>query len=161
MIHGKIDVVIGIDQLYTKVSSAKTISHPIKGLVLLDSIFGWSLGGSTLKKEEPHVMPSPTEMHVFTSNLITEPTLINRSLDFKDSTEEAIQESMKLMFEQGLSAEDSERLITEDERFAEQQLQNNIQFKYGKYHIKPLFKEEFIPMKNNYNISFNRYKSLR
>ena len=51
MIHGKIDVVIGIYQLYTKVSSAKTISHPIKGLVLLDNIFGWSPGGSTLKRK--------------------------------------------------------------------------------------------------------------
>ena len=47
---GKIDVVVGIDSLYGIVSNTKLIPHPTKRLALLHTIFGYSIGGSTLDK---------------------------------------------------------------------------------------------------------------
>ena len=162
MKSGDIDVVIGVDLLYRKISNTKTILHPTKGLVLLNTIFGYSIGGSTLEKEDvlsSSPPPNDMQMQIFTSTVKpTEPTIIR---DEPDSTEEEIQAAMHKMFEQELSPIEQERSLTEDERFAQQQFKESIQYKDGKYYVKPLFKKEFQPMRNNYKIAERRYNSLR
>ena len=47
IVKGRIDIIVGLDQLYGKISNTNTIKHPYKRLALLSTIFGYSLGGST------------------------------------------------------------------------------------------------------------------
>ena len=50
MTHEKLDILVGMDNLYTKLSHAKIVSHPTLGLVLKNTAFGWSLIGSLSPK---------------------------------------------------------------------------------------------------------------
>ena len=50
---------------------------------------------------------------------------------------------------------------TEDERFAEESFNANIQYKQGRYWVKPIFRKDFKPMRNNYSIALRKYKGLR
>ena len=51
MIDRQVDVIIGPDPLYRKITDTKSIPHPDRGLALLNTKFGWSLGGSPEKKK--------------------------------------------------------------------------------------------------------------
>ena len=42
-----------------------------------------------------------------------------------------------------------------------EQFKKHVQWKDGRYHVKPLLKKNFKPMKNNYNIALRRYHMLR
>ena len=61
MAHGSIDIIIGLDQLYTKIHNGRCLSHPTKGISLLSTCLGWSAGGSLNPKLEslavPHSIP--------------------------------------------------------------------------------------------------------
>ena len=52
IINGRIDVIIGVDQLYGRISYTNTTPHPDRRLAIISTIFGPSLGGSTAKKFE-------------------------------------------------------------------------------------------------------------
>ena len=62
--------------------------------------------------------------------------------------------------ESGTSSNNS-KAKTADEEYAEKLFKNNLKFENGKYWVRPLYKKDFIPMLNNYNIAMRRYKSLR
>ena len=51
-VAGSVNVIIGIDQLYAKVTKNAAIAHGSKGLIILNTIFGTSLGGSNQMKLE-------------------------------------------------------------------------------------------------------------
>ena len=48
---GQIDVIIGLDELYGKITDGTITQHPHRRLILMKTIFGYSLGGSSLEKE--------------------------------------------------------------------------------------------------------------
>ena len=48
---GQIDVIIGLDELYGKITDSTIIQHPHRRLILMKTIFGFSLGGSSLEKD--------------------------------------------------------------------------------------------------------------
>ena len=47
----QIDVIIGLDELYSKIEDSTIIQHPHRRLILMKTIFGFSLGGSSLETE--------------------------------------------------------------------------------------------------------------
>ena len=63
--------------------------------------------------------------------------------------------------ETNASTDDSSKAKTQDELCAEKMFKDNLVFEDGRYYVLPLFKKDYIPMLNNYNIAFKRYKSLR
>ena len=158
---GQIDVIIGVDQLYGKVSNTKIIPHPKRRLALMHTIFGYSLGGSTeeigctSRKEDAIQLMTST----FETKYNSEPTN-------QESAEREIQENMMKMFEQEVITTPSdakEKAKTEDEKYADDQFKKSIVFKDGRYWVTPLFKkkEDYKPMFNNYNIVEKSYRALR
>ena len=45
IVKGRVDIIVGIDQLYGKISNTNSNRHPYKRIALLSTIFGYSLGG--------------------------------------------------------------------------------------------------------------------
>ena len=68
---------------------------------------------------------------------------------------------MRRIFETELTTDEKDQNKTEDERFAEESFKANVTYKVGKYWVKPIFKAEFKPVKNNYAIALRKYKALR
>ena len=52
IVKGRIDIVVGIDQLYGKISNTNSIRHPHKRMALLSTVFGYSLGGKRKKRKQ-------------------------------------------------------------------------------------------------------------
>ena len=50
LLSGGIDIVVGMDQSYQKVSNTTIIKHPNLSLILLNTIWGYSLGGAVEDK---------------------------------------------------------------------------------------------------------------
>lgn len=48
-----------------------------------------------------------------------------------------------------------------DEEHTQALFKKNLRFQNGRYYVQPLFKKDYIPMLNNYNIAIRRYKSQR
>lgn len=162
IVEGPIDIVIGIDQLYTKVHDGKTINHPSKGLSLLNTCLGWSIGGSVNNKIEAIACntssPPTTSIQEALEYNETEPAIIEQG---DSSTEAEIWEGMKKMFHCELSGDEKIKDKTMDENYAEESFKANIKFENGKYMVKPIFKPNFKPMKSNYSIALRKYKGLR
>lgn len=168
MADGAVDIVIGVDQLYRKIDKGNTIRHPIKGLSLIKTCLGWSIGGSVLNKVEPlqtipeaNITPSVSLLstgNVSSQTNDTEPTLIEED---EHSSEREILEDMRKLFETELAEDEKDQNKTEDERYAEQSFKANVTYKDGKYWVKPIFKPNFKPMKSNYTIALRKYKALR
>ena len=75
-------------------------------------------------------------------------------------TEEDIRNSLVKLFETEAEATDSKH--TEDEEFVLNSFLKNVkQEKDGRYTVSPLFKQNFVPIKNNYYLARRRYKSLK
>ena len=55
IVRGPIDIVIGLDILYSKFICGASIPHPSIGLCLLHTSVGYSLGGSMLSIDSPSV----------------------------------------------------------------------------------------------------------
>jgi len=156
---GKMDVVVGIDSLYGVVSNTKLISHQTKRLALLHTIFGYSIGGSTLDKFDSKNFED--NINMLTSTITTtEPTILNED-EIDLDTEKQIQTSIQRLFESELSSIDNDRTKTADEAYAEDYFHSNIEYKEGRYFVRPIFKPSFIPMRNNYKLALNRYIGLR
>ena len=87
------------------------------------------------------------------------------------NTEEIIKDSIMRIFEAEQSQVNellghgatrcSDKEHTADETFAIEQFKTHVEKKNGRYYLRPLFKAEFQPMKNNYHIALRRYNSLR
>ena len=50
---------------------------------------------------------------------------------------------------------------TADEQYAVAQFEANIKMKNDRYYVRPIFKDNFIPMRNNYFLALRRYTHLR
>ena len=87
---GRIDIVVGIDQLYGKISNTNSIIHPHTQMALLSTIFGFSLGGSTQEKDEFDGGSNPS-MLVSNLEMSTEPAT-------NETTETGIQHLMNRLF---------------------------------------------------------------
>ena len=95
-------------------------------------------------------------LHVLTTSYkhLTEPTQVGRT-----ETEHDIQEMMTRLFKNEAENDKSKKSV--DEMHAENLFKSNLKFENGRYWVQPLFKKNYIPMLNNYNIALKRYKSLR
>ena len=80
----------------------------------------------------------------------TEPTA-------KETNEKGIQNLMDRLFTCEMP-DDSSSHISADEQYAIDTFKANLKFEDGSYWVKPLFKKDYIPMLNNYNIALRRYK---
>ena len=121
IVDGRIDMVIGVDQLYGKISNTKTIPHPEKGLALLSTIFGYSIGGSMSNKFENVATESPN-LHVLTTSYqSTEPTQLGHT-----ETEHDIQEMMTKLFKNEDESDKSNKSV--DEKHAEDLFKSNLKF---------------------------------
>ena len=88
IVKGRIDIIIGLDQLYGKFSNTNSIRHPYKRLALLNSIFGFSIGGST-----EDYLDGGTKLDILVSNLEmkTEPTAETNKKKYPTSNEQTIR----------------------------------------------------------------------
>ena len=154
--YGKLDAVIGIDQLYSKFSNGRTMRHPTLGLELKQTYFGWSVGGSLERKDES-LLPAETNHNIFTSIAITtEPTY-----DHEDDEEVIIQSRMSRLFTTEEEEGEGETKFSAEEQYALDQFKQTIEFNEGQYFVKPIFKRGCIPLLNNYNLALDRYRKLR
>ena len=88
IVKGRIDIIVGLDQLYGKFSNTNSIRHPYKRLALLNTIFGFSIGGST-----EDYLDGGTKLDMLVSNLEmtkTEPT--------EETNEKGIQQLTERLF---------------------------------------------------------------
>ena len=95
---GPIDIIIGIDLLYTKVLRKKSYSHVTRGLIIKDTIFGSAIGGSTDFREK--LLAEPIVLNCFATSIekiSTEPTIIDENNCSQD--EEDIQKNISKMLE--------------------------------------------------------------
>ena len=156
--HGKLDCVIGIDQLYSKFSSGRTMRHPTLGLELKQTHFGWTVGGSLQRKDES-LIPTDTSHNIFSSIVITETT--EPYDDQQDDEESLIQNKMNRLFTTEEEERNGEPKLSTEEQYALEQFNQTIEFRGGEYFVKPIFKRNCIPLLNNYNLAIDRYKKLR
>ena len=162
LVKGHIDILIGLDFLYS-FADGTAIPHPFKGLTLMKTLLGYSMGGSLLNKNSTN-----NEVHTIKSYATkvvkkNEPTIIDEKAF--DENRQEIQKAIMKMFETealGLKEESiKDSKFTADEIYAMEQFKRHIEWKNGRYYVKPLLKKNFIPMKNNYHIALRRYKLLR
>ena len=155
--YGKLDVVIGIDQLYSKFSNGRTMRHPTLGLELKQTHFGWTVGGSLERKDES-LIPTDTQHNIFTS-IVTTTTEPHDELE--DDEEDLIQNRMNRLFTTEEEEGDGETKLSAEEQYALEQFKQTIEFREGQYFVKPIFKRGCIPLLNNYNLALDRYKKLQ
>lgn len=145
---GDIDVIVGMDQLYTKVYKHNEIKHATLGLRIVDTIFGHTIGGNTTTRS--HGVEEPIEIQAYATTIDNvEPTIIEEK--GSSSTESEIQADIARMFntEQHSSVDTEETKspanaqYTADEQYAEEQFKANVQLKNGKYYVRPIFKQDF------------------
>ena len=73
-----------------------------------------------------------------------------------------IQRNMKKMFNHEAEVlGDGCQEKSDDEQYAEHFFHKHLTFEDGRYWTKPLFKRDFVPMLNNYNLCLRRYNGLR
>ena len=152
MLSGGIDIVVGMDQLYQKVSITNIIKHPNLSLILLNTIWGYSLGGAVEDKNGAEKLNKTLLLANFTTNTSTEPTFTEM--------EATIQQNMEQLFQNERVAE-SETKLTAEEEYAERHFLETIRLENGQYTVNPLLREKCVPLQNNFNIAIHRYKSLR
>ena len=155
--YGRIDVVVGIDQLYSNFSKGRTMSHPTLGIELKQTQFGWSVGGS-LEKKDDSLIPADVHLNVFTS-LISNTTEPNDELEYEE--EEDIQTSMNRLFMTEKEDMDRETEMSEEEKYALEQFNKTIEFQDGQYFVKPIFKKGCIPLLNNFHLALDRFRKLK
>ena len=51
---GNLDLIVGLDDLYGRISNTNYILHPQRGLALMHAVFGYSIGGTTQLKNNFH-----------------------------------------------------------------------------------------------------------
>ena len=121
------------------------------------------MGGSMLNKNS-----TKNEVHTiksFATKVVKkhEPTIIDEIV--LDENRQEIQKAIMKMFETealGLKEEATkDSKFTADDIYAMEQFKRHIEWKNGRYYVKPLLKKNFIPMKNNYHIALRRYRMLR
>ena len=120
---GQIDIMIGLHELYGKITDTTIIQHPYRRLILIKNIFCFSLGGSTLEKENPgHANDICALMSKFEATYEKdEPTLQLEVSEPNQQPEVKIQKSMDNMFHQeGENLEDGVQEKSENEDYAEQ-----------------------------------------
>ena len=148
---GGIDIVVGMDQLYQKIPNTNIIKHPNISLILLNTIWGYSLGGAVEDKNGAEKLDKTLLLANFTTNTSTEPTFTEM--------EATIQQNMEQLF-QNEQVTEVETKLTAEEEYAEKHFLETIRFENWKYTVKPLLREKCVPLQNNFNIAIDRYKSL-
>ena len=161
---GHIDVIIGLDELYGKITDGSIIQHPHRRLILMKTIFGYSLGGSSLEKENTEYINDicglMSKFDVTYEK--SEPTLQLEIIEPHQQSEMKIQQNMDEIFHQETeNLDNGDQAKSEDEEYAEHLFHKHLQFRDGRYWTKPLFKKDFKPMLNNYNLCIKRYNALR
>ena len=120
---GQIDIIIGLDELYGKITNTTIIQHPYRRLILMKTIFGFSLGGSTQEKENPeHTNDICALMSKFEATYEKdEPTVqLYEVSEPNQQPEVKIQKNMDNMFHQEAeNLEDGALDKSEDEEYAE------------------------------------------
>ena len=85
---------------------------------------------------------------------------LSKITPLQESTEEDISNSLAKLLE--AEAEVTNTKYTVDEEFALSSFLKNVrQERDGRYTVSPLFKQNFIPIKNNYYLARKRYKTLK
>ena len=99
---GQIDVIIGLDQLYGKIKDSTIIQHPHRRLILMKTIFGYSLSRSNLEKENTEYINDicglMSKLDVTYEKI--EPTLQLEVTEPNQRSEMKIQKRMDEMFHQ-------------------------------------------------------------
>ena len=156
---GGIDMIIGLDHLYGKISNTRHILHPDKRLALMHTHFGYSIGGSIASRHD-----SSNEQEAI--QILTSAFKIEKEPTKQRDAEREIQENMANLFETEadkgpVDAENDPK--TEDEKYALEEFKKNLTFDRGMYWVKPIFKKasDYKPLLYNYNIAEKNYKSLR
>ena len=116
---GNLDLIIGLDALYGRVSNTNYILHQERGLALMHTVFGYSIGGTTQLKNNFHENTDIIRVltSTFEAKYQDEPTK-------QKSVEREIQENMANLFktEVDVGSTDSKNYAkTSDERFVVEQ----------------------------------------
>jgi len=148
--EGPADILIGQDNYWTLVLEG-IIKHPSEKFGLINTKLGWTVGGR-ISNISPMTwqQEGSDKANVYSCN-------INR---LQEPTEVDIKNSLVKLFE--AEAETTTNKYTVDEEHAmDSFLQNVKQEKDGRYTVSPLYKQNFVPIKNNFYLARKRYKSLR
>ena len=147
---GKVDIMIGQDNFWTLVLEG-VIKHPSEKFGLLNTKLGWTVGGR-ISTTSPVMWQQEGAEQIDIYYCKTNP--------LQESTEEDIRSSLVKLFE--TEAETTDNKYTIDEEFALNSFLENVkQEKDGRYTVSPLFKQNFVPIKNNYYLARKRYKTLK
>ena len=156
---GGIDMIIGLDHLYGKISNTRHILHPDKRLALVHTHFGYSIGGSITSRHDSSNDQEAIQILTSAFKIEKEPTK-------QQDAEREIQENMANLFETEadkgpVDAENDPK--TEDEKYAMEEFKKNLTFEKGMYWAKPISKKllDYKPFLNDYNITERNYQSLR
>ena len=149
MVFGKVDIMICQDNYWTLVLEG-VIKHPSEKFGILSTKLGWTVGGRI----------STTTQVAWQQEGAEEITSYYCKTALQETTEEDIRSSLVKLFE--TEAETTENKYTVDEEFALNSFLKNVkQESDGRYTVSPLFKQNFIPIKNNYYHARKRYKTLK
>ena len=123
---GNLDLIIGLDALYGRVSNTNYILHPFYCLALMHTVFGYSIGGSTHLKSNFHENTDIIRVltSTFEAKYQDEPTEQN-------SVEREIQENMANLFktEGDVGSTDSKNHAkTSNEKFAVEHFKKTSKF---------------------------------
>ena len=148
---GKVDIMIGQDNFWTLVLEG-VIKHPSEKFGLLNTKLGWTVGGRISTTSPISWQQEGAEdIDIYYSNI----TPLQESY-----TEEDIRNSLVKLFETEAETTDSKHTV--DEEFALNSFLKNVkQEKDGRYTVSPLFKQNFVPIRNNYYLARRRYMSLK
>ena len=139
-IGGQIDVIIGLDELYGKITDGTIVQHPHRRLILMKTIFGYSLDESSLEKENTKYT---TDICGLMSKFDvtyekSEPTLQLEITEPNQQSEIKIQQNMDEMFHQETeNLENGGQEKSEDEEYSEQLFHKHLNFRDGRYWTKP------------------------
>ena len=126
---GGIDMIIGLDHLYGKISNTRHILHPEKRLALMHTHFGYSIGGNIASRHDSSNQQEAIQILTSAFQTEKEPT---KQLD----AEREIQENIANLFETEADkgpADAENDPKTEDEKYAMEEFKKNLTFDKGIY----------------------------
>ena len=147
---GQADLLIGQDNYWTLVLEG-VIKHPSERFGIINTKLGWTMGGR-ISNTSPITWQQEGSMKVDIYNCNIK--------QLQEPTEEDIRNSLVKLFEK--EAETTDNKYTVDEEYAMETFLKNVkQEEDGRYTVSPLFKKDFVPIKNNYYHVKARYRSVR
>ena len=92
LVTGGIDMIIGLDHLYGKISNTRHILHPDKRLALMHTHFGYSIGGNIASRHDSSNQQEAIQILTSAFKIEKEPTK-------QRDAEREIQENIANLFE--------------------------------------------------------------